>query len=102
MDLHDGQVPAAEVWAVVLDSPPGVRDVSWFITAETATEDYREVQPYVSRKGGTAERWHVTLPAQRMEASDVTVWVEAILLDDDRPLTSTHARRLDVFKPKPA
>lgn len=95
MDLYLGQVPSDEVWAVVLEAPTGSRDVEWFITAEAATEDYKLVKFYVERKGGTVERWHVPLPKQRMEADDVTIWVEALLLSEDPP---KHARRLDVFR----
>ena len=96
MELHQDQVPAAEVWAVVMDSPAGSKDVEWFITAEAASSDYRDVVAYVRNKGGSAERWHVTLPAQRMESEAVTVWVEALLLWGARPLP--QARRLDVYE----
>jgi hypothetical protein len=96
MELHQGQVPAAEVWAVVMDAPPGSKDVSWFITAEAATRDYTEVVAYIKTKTGTAERWHVQLPAQRMEAEAVTLWVEALLLWGDHP-EAGYARRLDVY-----
>ena len=96
MDLHNGQVPSACVWAVVMDSPPGAKDVEWFITSEESSRDYREVAAHVKNKGGVAERWLVTLPAQRLEADVVTAWVEALLLQEDNP--PTYARRLDVFK----
>lgn len=99
MDLYQGEVPADEVWAVVMDSPPGARDVSWFITAEAATEDYKEVVEYVTRKGGTVERWHVKLPARRIEADAVTRWVEAHLLyEEAMGYDPKYARRLDVFR----
>lgn len=97
MDLYQGQVPSDEVWAVVMDAPPGSKDVSWFITSEAATEDYREVTDWIKIKGGTAERWHVALPGQRMEAEAVSIWVEALLLSEQVPHPA-HARRLDVFR----
>lgn len=99
MDLHRDEVPSDEVWAVVMDSPEGSKDVEWFITAEAATDDYKDVVGYVRNKGGSVERWHVRLPAQWMESDDVTRWVEALLIhpaiSDHDP---THARRLDVFR----
>lgn len=96
MELHQGQVPAACVWAVVMDAPPGAKDVSWFITSEEATRDYTEVVTYIKTKTimGTAERWLVPLPAQRMEADDVTIWVEGLLLHGD---DTRGARRLDIY-----
>jgi hypothetical protein len=98
MDLYQGQVPSDEVYAVVMDAPPGSKDVSWFITSEAASQDYREVVDWIKVKGGgTAERWIVALPGQRMEAEAVTIWVEALLLPDEYPRPE-HARRLDVFK----
>lgn len=97
MDLHNGQVPAAEVWAVVLDAPSGSKDVEWFITAEAANDDYKDVVAYVRNKGGTAERWHVKLPGQRMEADAVTLWVEGLILGNAWPQPD-YARRLDVFR----
>lgn len=99
MDLYQGEVPAAEVWAVVMDLGYGSRDVSWFITTEASTDDYKAVTDYIQRRddGGTAERWLVKLPGQRMEADAVTIWVEALLLSEDPP-RSEHARRLDVFR----
>jgi hypothetical protein len=97
MELHLDQVPSDEVWAVVMDAPAGTKDVEWFITAEAAKDDYKDVVAYVRHKGGTVERWHVTLPAQRMEADAVTLWVEALLLSEDRPRPE-HARRLDIFR----
>lgn len=98
MDLHNGQVPAACVWAVVLDLGWGSKDVEWFITSEASTDDYKEVVTYIRKRddGGTAERWIVILPGQRMEADAVRVWVEALLLSEEAPHPS-HARRLDVF-----
>lgn len=99
MDLYQGQVPADEVWAVVMDLRYGSKDASWFITAEAASEDYREVVAYVKTKGGTAERWHIPLPKQRMEAEAVTRWVEALLLYAEVTTHDTkYARRLDVFR----
>ena len=100
MDLHQDQVPAAEVWAVVMDSPAGSKDVEWFITSEASTEDYKLVKFYVGRKGGSVERWHVSLPGQRMESEAVTLWVEALLLWGDHHLPE-QARRLDVYKNRP-
>lgn len=97
MDLHRDQVPDDKVWAVVLESPPGVKDVSWFITSEGATQDYRECHDYVNAKGGSVERWLVKLPSPRMEADDVRLWVEGLLLWDDHPI-GDRARRLDVYK----
>ena len=101
MDLHQGQVPSDEVWAVVMDAPPGSKDVGWFITAEAATEDYKEAVDYVKGEsfGGTAERWHIKLPAQRLEADMVTRWVEAHLLHQDAMgYDPMYVRRLDVFR----
>jgi hypothetical protein len=103
MDLHQGEVPGAEVWAVVMITEYSYRDVQWFITPSAATEDYREVVEFITkaRKGmqGQAERWHITLPAQRMEAEAVTIWVEG-LLNSDSAANPDYARRLDVFKQK--
>jgi hypothetical protein len=101
MDLYQGEVPAACVWAVVMDAPPGSKDVSWFIMAETATDDYRDVVAWIKDRpdGGTAERWLVKLPGQRMEAGAVTRWVEALLLyPEDLGYDPTYARRLDVYR----
>jgi len=101
MDLHQGQVPSACVWAVVMDAPPGAKDVSWFITAEASTEDYREVVAWIKGRedGGTAERWLIKLPSPRLEADAVTRWVEAHLLFPEAfDYDPTFARRLDVFR----
>lgn len=99
MDLHNGQVPSACVWAVAMDLNYGSRDVEWFITSEAATEDYKEVVAHIKGRqhGGTAERWIVILPGQRMEAEAVSIWVEALLLSEQVP-NPAHARRLDVFR----
>lgn len=101
MDLYQGEVPADEVWAVVMDAPPGSKDVSWFITSEAASRDYHEVAAWIRARddGGTAERWHIKLPARRLEADAVTRWVEAHLLyEDAMGYDPKYARRLDVFR----
>lgn len=101
MDLHNGQVPAACVWAVVMDLGLGSKDVSWFITSEASTDDFKLVSFYIQRRddGGTAERWLITLPGQRLEAEAVTRWVEAHLLyQDAMGYDPKYARRLDVFR----
>lgn len=101
MDLYEGLVPSDEVWAVVMDAPPGSKDVSWFITAEAATEDYRDVAAWIKGRpdGGTAERWHIRLPAGNLEAEAVTRWVEAHLLYQEAlGYDPAYARRLDVFR----
>jgi hypothetical protein len=86
-----------------MDLGYGSRDVSWFITTEASTDDYKAVTDYIQRRddGGTAERWHVILPAQRMEADAVTIWVEGILLWDlETTPRSGYARRLDIYRQK--
>lgn len=103
MDLHQGEVPGAEVWAVVMATEYSYRDVQWFITPSAATEDYKEVVDYMTkaRKGmvGSAERWHITLPARRMEADAVTIWVEGLLNSESAP-NRDYARRLDIYRQK--
>lgn len=105
MDLHQGEVPGSEVWAVIMITDHSYRDVQWFITPSAATEDYTEVVEFIkkARKGmhGQAERWLITLPAQRMEAEAVSIWVEGLLNSESAP-NPDYARRLDIYRQKEA
>jgi hypothetical protein len=95
MDLYQGEVPAACVWAVCTaygdDSTPYIE---WFITAATSSEVYREQAQWInSHHGGQVTRWLVPLPRQRMEADDVTAYVNVAVI-----LEAPGARRLDIHK----
>lgn len=98
MELHNNQVPAGQVWALLVRSR-GTYDehayVQWYITAEESSADYRAVTAHHKiHGGGTAQRWKITLPRWRMSFDEVTDFVEGQLLYRQGP--TECARLLDV------
>ena len=86
MELYNNEVPAGEVWALLVRGR-GTFDeyefVEWFITAPESSAEYRAAVAERKRHGGgTVQRWKVTLPRRRMSADEVTAYVEDLLLLD--------------------
>lgn len=87
MELYNDQVPSNQVWALEVASR-GTYDehrfVSWFITAEESSAEYRDlVRSHKSRGvAGSVKRWKITLPYRRMSADQVRDYVEGKLMRD--------------------
>lgn len=98
VELHNDEVPASEVWAVVTESAWGDRYIDWYITPAESSSVYRAVVEWHEQLQGREEevtitRWYVELPRQRMESADVTLFVEGAL-DGLHP--QYQPRRLDI------
>ena len=101
MELHSGQVPAREVWAVRVENSYGGDDITWFITAEASSDDFRSVSRWWEWPKRLFEdqevvitRWYIELPRQRMDREDVDDFVDFALRSED--LGANWRRRLDI------
>ena len=87
MQLHNNQVPSNQIWALEVASM-GTYDehrfVSWFITAEESSAEYRDIVRVHTARGvaSTVKRWKVTLPRQRMDMDEVRDYVTYKLIED--------------------
>lgn len=103
MELHNDEVPASEVWAVVIENAD-VRSVDWFLTPEASSDAYRSAVGWYTRNAHEIElpvrvtRWYVELPRQRMDRYDVDWFVEGFISDPER---AQIKYRLDVKKFSP-
>jgi len=84
MDLYNNQVPGDTVWALETDfGNGGMWTIEWFLTPEMSSDEYRHAVEYMkTHTGGTAKRWKVTLPRQRMERDEVGYYVQDKLSED--------------------
>lgn len=98
MELHNNQVPSSQVWALLVRSRGAYDEheyVEWFITPAESSAAYRDVVEHHKRHaGGTAQRWKITLPRQRMDADSVRDFVEDQLLYQKGP--TEYTQLLDV------
>ena len=100
MELHNDLVPSSEVWAVSVEDGFSISH-EWFLTAKTATEEYRGTAEWWERhihdtvaEDVTVARWYIELPRRDMPRDEVDAWVNFVLTSQEGG--GIYRRRLDV------
>lgn len=99
MELYLGQVPDDVVWVVNVTDEFGSKHV-WFLTAEAASQTFRDEERYLDFRNArapiTLTRWEIHLPKRGMQAEDVDIFIENVLNAEEHEAR----RRLDVHATK--